>query len=173
MKTKSFVVFFLIFSLVLTAGAFAAGMSDTMSSSMSGNSIKASDLMNKQINDQAGEKVGKINDLVFDSNTGRLAFVVMQADSSIISGDKNLVAIPWKALTPSATGDTYALNVSKDKLKNAPSFAKSSWPNINDRAWLTDVYKFYGLQPSFEENMPSGTMHETAPGGMEHPGSNY
>lgn len=171
MKTKSILVFFLIFSMVLAAGAFAAGMSDTMKSNMSGNAIKASDLMDKTINDQSGAKVGTVNNIVIDKNTGNVAFVVMKAGSDVISGDKNLVAIPWKALTPGAN-DTYALKVSKDQLKNAPSFAQNSWPNINDRAWVSDVYKFYGLQPSMEESAPSGTMPESAP--MEHPGStNY
>ncbi|MEW5744849.1 MAG: PRC-barrel domain-containing protein [Nitrospirota bacterium] len=106
---------------------------------------RASQLMDKNVQNMQGEKLGKITDIVIDPSQGRAAYVVMQAEE----GDR-LYAIPTQALTTSGTApDVLIVNLTKDRLKSAPSFTKDQWAKAADRQWIAEVYRFYGIQPAW------------------------
>lgn len=131
-----------------TRGARAGG--STMAAI--GTPSRASTLIDKSVKNPQGEDLGKINDIVLDSATGRVAYVVLESD------DK-LFAIPWRSFAPSATGPELVLNIDKQKLKNAPGFSKNSWPDMANPQWGTEVHRYYGQQPYWQEqsgrSMPS------------------
>ncbi len=72
-------------------------------------------------------------------------------------GDK-LFAIPWSALTVDKVEKRFILNVEKELLKRAPGFDKDHWPNMADRAWGTQVFKYYRAKPYFR-SIASVTTH--------------
>jgi hypothetical protein len=59
-------------------------------------------------------------------------------------GDK-LFAIPFNALRHG--DDKCVLDVSKERLEQAPGFDKANWPDLSDRTWGARVYEFYGVTP--------------------------
>ena len=61
-----------------------------------------------------------------------------------------MFAVPWQALKLDTANKRFLLNVSKDKLKNAPGFDKDHWPSMADTAWATDVHAFYGVSRSYD-----------------------
>jgi hypothetical protein len=63
---------------------------------------------------------------------------------------ENLAAVPWQALKLNAAEREFTLNMDKEKLQAAPSFAKDKWPQMLDRKWLSEVYAFYGVKPNWE-----------------------
>jgi len=76
-------------------------------------------------------------------------YVVLSFGGFLGMGDK-LFAIPWEVLTPMPEGETFKLDVKKEKLGEAPGFDKNNWPDLANRDWGTSVYKFYNQKPSWE-----------------------
>ena len=53
-------------------------------------------------------------------------------------GDR-LYAIPWSALTLDTNEECFRLDVTPDRIKNAPGFFKDRWPSMADPQWGTTV----------------------------------
>lgn len=163
MKKRFILLLVLALSLALAASAFAVGetgVTDTgktgaaatdQMKGLKGEDIRASQVLDKEVETPSGEKIGKITDVIIDQKTGRTAFGIVEGDSSFVGSSGKLFAVPWKAFTPSSTGDKLVLNVDKTKMTSAPSFTKDSWPNLADRKYMSEVYKYYGISPAFEE----------------------
>jgi len=120
------------------------------------NLFKARDLIGKDIRDKAGEKLGEIKDLVVNLPEGRMAYAVLTSSDLFGSRDQ-LAALPPAALSPSADGKSLSLAIDRDKLKGAPSFESSSWPNWSDRTRGREIYSYYGLTPYWESPTYTGT----------------
>jgi sporulation protein YlmC with PRC-barrel domain len=95
------------------------------------------------------EDLGKIEHLMIDLETGRIAYAVLSFGGFLGMGDK-LFAIPWSALALDTVEKRFVLNVDKELLKRAPGFDKNQWPNMADRGWGTKVYTFYGAKPYWD-----------------------
>jgi hypothetical protein len=64
-------------------------------------------------------------------------------------GDR-LFAIPWAALTLDTDNKCFILDVSKDRLEQAPGFDKDHWPSLADQSWGANVHKYYVTRPYWE-----------------------
>ena len=85
------------------------------------------------------ENLGKIEHLMIDLSSGRIAYAVLSFGGFLGMGDK-LFAIPWSSLTVDTVEKRFVLNVDKTLLERAPGFDKDNWPNMADRTWGTGVY---------------------------------
>ena len=94
-------------------------------------------------NDQ-GEKLGKIEDMVVDVESGKVLYAALSFGGVLGLGDK-LFAIPYEDLKFDHGKDEtfFVLNVSKDKLKAAPGFDESDWPNMADPHWAEQIDDYY------------------------------
>jgi sporulation protein YlmC with PRC-barrel domain len=97
----------------------------------------------KVVND-AGEDLGKMEDLMIDIDAGQIAYAVVSFGG--LFGNK-LFAVPWSAFQISFHDKKFVLNVPKEELKNAPGFDKDNWPEQPDMKWLEEVYRYYGCDP--------------------------
>ena len=83
----------------------------------------ASLFIGQAVTNQAGEKVGDINDLLFDRN-GRIVNVVIGVGGFLGLGEKN-VGVPYGSLSITAGADgkrVVSLALSRDQLMSAPDF---------------------------------------------------
>jgi len=94
----------------------------------------------------ADEKLGDIKGIMLDVERGRIAYAVLSVGGFLGVGDK-LFAIPWSALKLDTDEKEFILDVSKDKLKDAPGFDKDHWPDMADTSWVNTVHTFYGTRP--------------------------
>ena len=88
--------------------------------------LAASTIEGTPVQNQAGEDLGEINELMIDLEKGRIAYAVLSFGGFLGLGDK-LFALPWEALTMSAGGDFFILNVSRERLEQAEGFDKDRW----------------------------------------------
>ena len=95
---------------------------------------KKSVIGSKVVNQQ-DENLGKIEDVVIDTDSGRIAYAVLTFGGFLGMGDKYF-AIPWEAFRFSMTENRAVLNVEKSLLERAPGFDKDSWPTRADAEWL-------------------------------------
>jgi len=92
------------------------------------------------------EDLGKIEHLMIDLEKGRVAYAVLSFGGFMGMGDK-LFAIPWDALKVDTAEKRFVLDVDKKKLELAPGFDKEQWPDMADRTWGEDVYRYYNAKP--------------------------
>lgn len=103
--------------------------------------VSATTITGESVINRDDEKLGKIEELMIDANTGHLAYAVLS-----FSG--NHYAVPWSAFEFANTEKKLILDVDKEKLKAAPGFDKNStWPDFADRTWGGEIHEYYGSQP--------------------------
>jgi sporulation protein YlmC with PRC-barrel domain len=108
---------------------------------------RASKVIGMDVEDTSGKNLGDIDDVVVDDGTGRVIYAVLSFGGFLGVGDK-LFALPWQSLKPNPKdADKAVLDVPKDRLKSAPGFDKKNWPDMADRRWGLDIYKYYGEEP--------------------------
>lgn len=117
----------------------------------------ASTLVGDNVFSSDNEEVGKIKEIMLEVESGRIVYAVMSCGGFLGLGDK-LLALPWPALTLDTTHKCFVLNVSAEKVKQAPGFDKDHWPAMADIGWATTLHEYYGTRAQWEEDAP-------APGG--------
>jgi sporulation protein YlmC with PRC-barrel domain len=126
--------------------------------------IQISRLIGLHVLNDNQEKLGKIEDLVIDANTGKVHHVILSTGSVMGMGGK-MLPVPWNALqtitkaatTQGAMPEVYCtLNISKDALQKAPSFASGQWPNFRDQTFVATVEEFY--RPYVAQRQHRGSM---------------
>jgi sporulation protein YlmC with PRC-barrel domain len=104
---------------------------------------KASDVIGKKVLNNQGEKLGKVEDLALDVESGRIVQVILSTGGFIGIGD-TLTAVPPGALHCDAAHKVLRLDVDKEKLTSAPKFETSKWAEDSDSNHLAAVYRYYG-----------------------------
>jgi len=133
------------------------------------NLYRGSKLIGADVDNPQGERLGDIKDVVFDAQ-GRIEYAVLAFGGFLGMGEKYF-AVPWGALKPAAGQkpgdyDHYVLSIDKERLKNAPGFDKSNWPNMADRSWAEQIHTFYGVAPYVEPREAAAPVPSPATMGM-------
>ncbi len=110
---------------------------------------KASKIIGKDVVNSMRENIGNIKEIMLDPATGRVAYVVLAFGGVFDMGAK-LFAIPFSAFSYDRDEDEYYLNVTKERLKNAPSFDSAHWPPMANAQWHRDMHSFYEKRPYWE-----------------------
>jgi len=105
--------------------------------------LRASDIRNQPLLTKDGRDMGRVNDVVFDGNSGRIAFVVITPASSLGVGDGR-IGVPWPMFESDATGKLYAMDLDRDTLKSAPRFTQADWAELRNEGYTEDMYKRFG-----------------------------
>lgn len=98
---------------------------------------KASKLIGMDVHNAQNQKLGSIEDLALDLQSGKIGYAVLSVGGFLGLGDK-YIAVPIDQLRPAPNGDGLVLNVDKSQIQNAPGFAKTEWPALNavgESAW--------------------------------------
>jgi hypothetical protein len=106
---------------------------------------KGSGLIGTKVKDAQGKGIGKIEDLMVDEN-GRVRYAVLSFGGLLGIGEKHF-ALPWNAMMFERDRDGHVdavvLDVTRDRLEKAPSFARDGWPDAGDRTWRDDVTRYW------------------------------
>lgn len=108
------------------------------------NMASASTIAGQKIYNAKKETLGKVEDVVLDLDAGKVAYVVLSFGGFLGIGDK-LFAVPLQALTADSKEECFHLDITKEKLENAPGFDKSNWPTTYDESFMKSVYSHYGI----------------------------
>lgn len=120
--------------------------------------LAASTLAGDSVRNSAGEDLGKIDQIMIDIQSGRIAYAVLSFGGILGMGNK-LFAVPWSALKVDEDEKRFVLNADKKMLENAPGFDKSHWPDMADTTWGSEVFRYYGATPYWEEYPQAKTLH--------------
>ncbi len=134
---------------------------------------KASDLIGMAVKNYQDEKLGKVEDLAVDVESGRIVQVILSTGGFIGIGD-TLSAVPPGALHHDVANKVLHLDADKEKLKAAPKFEMSKWAECSDSNHLAEVYS--PLRPAthlgFHPNRRCGSGCPTQHRGLAQHGFN-
>jgi sporulation protein YlmC with PRC-barrel domain len=119
--------------------------------------LSASTLAGDRVRNSAGEDLGKINQIMIDIPSGRVAYAVLSFGGVLGIGNK-LFAVPWSVLSVDEDEKCFVLEVDQRTLQTAPGFEKDNWPDMADIGWGSHIYEHYGITPYWEEKPDQRTM---------------
>jgi len=107
------------------------------------NSLIAADKVEgTAVYDAKGDKMGSIHRIMIDKLSGKVSYAVMSFGGFLGIGDR-YHPLPWGMLTYDENLEGYVVNLSKDRLENAPSYAENEL-DWNDPGFGTTVTDYYG-----------------------------
>ena len=121
-----------------------------MNKTMFPNVLSSSKICSDHVKNAAGENLGKIEDLMIDLHSGRIAYAVLSFGGFLKMGNK-LFAIPWEALKLDTVKKEFILHIDKSRLEKATGFDKDNWPNMADPSFGSTLYRHYGFKPYWED----------------------
>jgi sporulation protein YlmC with PRC-barrel domain len=126
-----------------SAAAMQNGLSsaneDTRMTILSSRTICGDEVVNS-----AGEKLGDIKELMIDCASSRVSYAVLEFGGFLGMGTK-LFAVPMQAIKLDTENKRFVLDVTKERLENAPGFDKENWPDFADTAFADSVHNYYGI----------------------------
>ena len=121
----------------------------THTETLTRNTLSASTIIGDPVHNAMDENLGKIEDLMIDLSSGRVAYAVLSFGGFLGMGNK-LFAVPFRAMKVDTENHAFVLDVPKDRLKDAPGFDKDNWPDISDKSYRSQIYNFYNVPPDWE-----------------------
>ena len=92
---------------------------------------------------RGGERLGTVYNFMVDKVTGRVAYAVMSFGGFLGLGER-YHPLPWEALTYDPARGGYVVDIDRETLERAPSFAEGEEP-WRDPEHRRNVFGFYGF----------------------------
>src|SRR5260370_22411761 len=110
------------------------------------NVLSASTLAGNSVRNAAGEDLGKVDEIMIDIPSGRVAYAVLSFGGFLGLGSK-LFAVPWSALKVDEDEKCFVLNAHTQSMEKAPGFDKDAWPDMSDPDWGSEIATYYRITP--------------------------
>jgi sporulation protein YlmC with PRC-barrel domain len=114
--------------------------------------MDAATLIGDSVVNPNGDDLGKVEAIMLDVTSGRIAYAVLSFGGFLGMGAKYF-AIPWSALTLDAAEKRFVLAASKEMLEKAPGFDKDHWPSMADATWATQLHQYYDVTPYWSDDL--------------------
>jgi sporulation protein YlmC with PRC-barrel domain len=115
--------------------------------------LGAGTLTGDRVRNTAGDDLGKIEEIMIDLASGRVAYAVLSFGGFLGIGDK-LFMVPWGALAVDQSAHEFVLEVRREQLENAPGFDKDNWPDIADPDYGRDIQAYWEVtMADFRDDM--------------------
>jgi sporulation protein YlmC with PRC-barrel domain len=124
-----------------------ASLDDT--NNPSGKLIAANQVQGTSVYDTKLEKLGSVEDVMIDKESGRIAYAVLSFGGFLGIGDR-YYPLPWEKLSYNTEIGGYVVDIDPDVLQGAPSFSDQATASWNDDAWGRNVYAYYGVHPYWD-----------------------
>ena len=110
--------------------------------------IAADKVEGTAVYNMAQEKIGSIENVMIDKQTGKVAYAVMSFGGLLGMGESHH-PLPWSMLRYDTRAGGYVVNLDKKKLEKAPSYGPRDRIDWDDEKWGRRVHDYYGVAPYF------------------------
>jgi sporulation protein YlmC with PRC-barrel domain len=93
-----------------------------------------------------GEKLGSVDCLMIDKQSGHVAYAVMSFGGFLGLGEKRH-PVPWQSMSYDKSKDGYVVGLSREQLEAAPNLNPGEYGQLGDRAYEETVYTHYKAEP--------------------------
>jgi sporulation protein YlmC with PRC-barrel domain len=111
-------------------------------SAMADPAVRASTLIDYDVENSAGEGLGEIEDLMIGRNSGDVKYAVLGFGGFLDLGEK-FFAIPLSAISLNPQDNNAIFDVPEETLENAPGIDTDNWPDTADPQWDMDTRNFW------------------------------
>ena len=94
-----------------------------------------------------GERLGSVYNFMVDKRSGQVEYAVMSFGGFLGIGD-SYHPLPWKSLNYDTSMGGYVVDLDKNRLQSAPSYASSELPDWSDPSYSRRIDDYYGPFPS-------------------------
>jgi len=119
-----------------------ATLQDT--SDPSGRMIAADQVQGTAVYDTAGEKLGRVEDVMLDKVSGRVAYAVLSFGGFLGIGDDHY-PLPWQSLKYDTNLEGYITGITLKQLEGAPKYGNDNAWNWADTSRTRAVNDYYGV----------------------------
>jgi sporulation protein YlmC with PRC-barrel domain len=127
--------------------------------------LAASTLTGDEVRNPAGEYLGKVDEIMIDILSGKVAYAVLSFGGFLGMGNK-LFAVPWATLKVDEDLQHFVLDIDKAKLEKAPGFDKEHWPDMVDNTWGNQIFSYYKAKPYWEGDAEPTVIRGAGGGGL-------
>jgi sporulation protein YlmC with PRC-barrel domain len=113
---------------------------------MENNIISTKKMIGADIQNIKGIKIGNVEDVMIDPESGRISFAVLRFDKPLGKPD-TYFAVPVEAMKFATEGEAISLDIEEKKLNKAPEFDHNNWPIRSNRKFVKSIHEFYGSNP--------------------------
>jgi sporulation protein YlmC with PRC-barrel domain len=113
----------------------------TIASNTTGDVISSDKVEGTAVYNNAGEKLGSIDDLMIDKYSGQVGYAVLEFGGFLGLGSDRY-PIPWKMLKYSTDRDGYVVPLDKSKLEKAPKYGEGNVP-VYDKDYGARINSYY------------------------------
>lgn len=126
-----------------------------------GKVAKASQIIGAEVGTSQDERIGKIDDMAIDVETGRILEVYVSSGGILGLGQKTVAIPPGSLMTGANDGkDTnWRVDMTKDKFSSAPAFELSNWEANVSTNRLMESYRYFGKEPYFARSNATGRLN--------------
>jgi sporulation protein YlmC with PRC-barrel domain len=113
---------------------------------------RANQVYGKEVISSDNQKIGKLNNLVVDLESGRILYATIGA-----TGDRLAVVPEIFAKTPAQNAKNVRVNVTKQKIEGAPKFTgnEDKPEELGNAAFIAKVYQYFGVNPWWQGSQPA------------------
>jgi sporulation protein YlmC with PRC-barrel domain len=120
------------------AGTRGGVATDETEALIASDKVEGTPVYNRQ-----GEHLGAIYNVMIDKRSGKVRYAVMSFGGFLGIGER-YHPVPWDTLTYDPRQGGYVVDLSKEKLEGAPTFARDETP-WTDPLYGQSVFGYYGL----------------------------
>lgn len=104
--------------------------------------IRASKVIGTSVYNTAGEKIGKVEDVVLDKSSNNIMFAVV-GFGGFLGMNEKFHPLPWSTLDYQKDQDGYVVSVTKQQLEAAPADGIDELTNADGQGLRDQVYDYY------------------------------
>jgi sporulation protein YlmC with PRC-barrel domain len=104
--------------------------------------IRASKVIGTSVYNGAGEKIGKVEDVVLDKQSNNIMFAVV-GFGGFLGMNEKFHPLPWSTLDYQKGKEGYVVNLSKEQLKAAPADGIEELTRSDGEGLRDEVYDYY------------------------------
>jgi sporulation protein YlmC with PRC-barrel domain len=110
---------------------------------------RSSQIIGQDVVNANDETLGDVQDLAIDMREGRIAYLILAHGGALGMGEK-LVPVPWNVVQINSQRNEIVLNDSKNQISSAPSFTKSTWPDLSNQQLGSKIAAYFGTRPYWQ-----------------------
>tara|TARA_R110002124_G_scaffold188441_1_gene355552 strand:- start:14036 stop:14566 length:531 start_codon:yes stop_codon:yes gene_type:complete len=109
--------------------------------------LRGTDLISRKVKTARDESVGSIKDIVLNTSTSQVDYLVLKVDDGFLNLGSKLLALPFESFgfKPSYD-DAIFVRETKETLENAPGFDSDNWPIGPQGEFLHTIRTYYSQE---------------------------
>ncbi|NEN23100.1 PRC-barrel domain containing protein [Cryomorpha ignava] len=108
--------------------------------------LSATSIIGTPVRNDKDESIGKIEDLMINTQTGEMLYTVLSVDTGFLDMGSKYFAVPLQRYRFDTIREMMILDVPKEKLESAPGFDKDNWPTAEDEDFLKTIFTHYNVE---------------------------